>query len=336
MPYEEEHANPQGPGDARPTAMQIVEDEGLKGKLNDRVVIITGASSGIGVENARALYTSGATVYMPVRNLEKGQKVAEEIKETKTDSPGRLEVMQMDLDSLDSVKAFAQAFLEKESKLNLLITNAGIMACPESTTKDGFEAQFGTNHVAHFLLFELLRPLLLSSSTPELNSRVVTLSSVGHRSAPVFFDDLDLKKQGYSPWVAYGQSKTANILMAVEIERRYGPEGLHATAVMPGGILTGLQIHVGDDMLKRWEQPEIKKFMKNTEQGAATTMWAAVGKDWEGKGGKYLDNCAVPGEAPQDSQMMDPGYRTWAMDPEAAEKLWEVSLELTKPWREDA
>lgn len=208
------------------------------------------------------------------------------------------------------------------------------MACPESTTKDGFEAQFGTNHVAHFLLFELLRPLLIASSTPELNSRVVALTSVGHRTAPVFLDDLDLKKQGYNEWVSYGQSKTANVLMAVEIDRRYGSEGLHATAVMPGGIMTGLQAHVDDAMKATWNSPEVKKFMKDTEQGAATTMWAAVGKEWEGKGGAYLENCRETGEAPPDSQMMDEGYRTWAKDPEAAEKLWEVSLELTKPWRE--
>lgn len=208
------------------------------------------------------------------------------------------------------------------------------MACPESSTKDGFEAQFGTNHVAHFLLFELLRPLLLASSTPDLNSRVVTVSSTGHRTAPVFLDDLDLKKQGYSPWVAYGQSKTANILMAVEIERRYGPEGLHATSVMPGGIMTGLQIHVDVALMESWKDPEIQKHMKSTGQGAATTIWAAVGKEWEGKGGKYLDNCAVCSEAPPDSQMTDPGYRKWAIDPETAEKLWDVSLELTKRWRE--
>lgn len=206
------------------------------------------------------------------------------------------------------------------------------MACPESTTKDGFEAQFGTNHLAHFLLFELLRPLLLSSSTPELNSRVVTVSSLGHRTAPVFFDDLDLKMQGYNEWVAYGQSKTANVLMAVEIERRYGLQGLHATSLMPGGIMTGLQVHVDDAMRAKWESPELKNFMKSTEQGAATTMWAAVGKDWEGKGGEYLENCTIPGEAPEVATMLNPGYRKWAMDPEAAEKLWGVSLELIKPW----
>lgn len=128
MPYEEQHANPEGPGDARPTAMQIIKDEGLEGKLDNRVAIVTGASSGIGVETARALYANGAVVYMPVRNEKKGQEVAEDIKGTSTKTPGRLEVMQMDLDSLDSVKQFATAFLEKENTLNLLINNAGMVA----------------------------------------------------------------------------------------------------------------------------------------------------------------------------------------------------------------
>lgn len=211
-----------------------------------------------------------------------------------------------------------------------LLASSGVMACPEGQTKDGFETQFGTNHVAHFLLFQLLKPALLASSTPAFHSRVVSLSSSGHRYSPVLLTDLNLKARGYDKWVAYGQSKTANIYLATEIERRYGSRGLHATAVMPGGILTPLARHMDEETLKAMASaPGIEKKFKSPEQGAATTVWAAVGKEWEGKGGKYLENCGVAGpKAEGDSSPMVPGYSPHAYDESAAKKLWELSLEL--------
>eukprot|EP00243_Klebsormidium_subtile_P004274 TRINITY_DN1813_c0_g1_i1.p1 TRINITY_DN1813_c0_g1~~TRINITY_DN1813_c0_g1_i1.p1 ORF type:complete len:246 (+),score=36.54 TRINITY_DN1813_c0_g1_i1:90-740(+) len=203
------------------------------------------------------------------------------------------------------------------------------MATPEGQTKDGFETQFGTNHLGHYLLFLLLKPTLLASSTPTFHSRVVSLSSAGHRRSPILFDDLDLKKVGYQPFTAYGQSKTANIYLATEIERRYGSQGLHATAVHPGGIITELGRHMDPAMLKSMVTPELQLKFKSPEQGAATTVWAAVGKEWEGKGGKYLEDCSESQPLPENvSGALVPGYAKHAYDEQAAKKLWGLSLEL--------
>ena len=216
------------------TCQQVIEREVLTGKLTDTVILITGASSGIGVETARALYHTGAHLYLPVRDMAKGEKVKAEIESDGQQAKGKIELLQLDLDSLDSVRQCAAAFLAKSKQLNVLICNAGVMAVPEGKTKDGLDVQFGTNHVAHFLLFQLLKGALLSSSTPSFNSRVVIVSSGGHRISPVVFDDLNMDKQPYNPWVAYGQSKTANAYMALELERRYGSRGLHSTSLHPG------------------------------------------------------------------------------------------------------
>lgn len=241
--YQEAHTNTNGPGDARPTAHQIIKDEGLEGKLSEKVVLITGCSSGLGIETARAMSATGAKVYCCVRNTTKGEKALEGILE-----PGRVELLTLDLNVLDSVRACAKDFLSKSKQLNLLINNAGIMATPTlEKTADGFEGQFGTNHLAHFLLFQLLKPTLLASATPEFVSRVVALSSMGHRSAGVQFDNYTFEKGDYSAWKAYGQSKTANIYMANEIDRRYGSKGLHALSLHPGGIMTGLQVHMSKE-----------------------------------------------------------------------------------------
>ncbi|GAQ78931.1 NAD(P)-binding Rossmann-fold superfamily protein [Klebsormidium nitens] len=329
-PYAAVHATPNGPGDARPTAMAIIKDEGLVGKLKDKVILITGCSSGIGVETARALHATGAHLFLTVRNVGKGEKVVQDIVETdKSGSGGKVELLRLELDSLASVRAAAAEFLSRSKKLNVLINNAGIMACPEGQTQDGFETQFGTNHLGHFLLFQLLKPLLLTSSTPEFQSRVVSLSSTGHGFSGIHFDDLDLKKAGYQKWVAYGQAKTANIYLATEIERRYGAQGLHATAAHPGGIIsTGLARHMEPEEVDSFLSPEWQKKMKDVEQGAATTVWAAVGKEWEGKGGKYLENVSESAKPKDEADPFSDGYAKHAYDAEAAKKLWAVSLEL--------
>jgi NAD(P)-dependent dehydrogenase (short-subunit alcohol dehydrogenase family) len=259
--YAEAHAHPQGPGDARPTAMQIVEDENLVGKLGDKVILITGASSGIGkrcsrllalcseadngirlicsgIETARALHATGAKLFLPVRNMSKGEEVKKDILSSSS-GKGDIILLHMDLEDLDSVRACAQELLTQSKKLNILVNNAGkqrisdadtldhaelakqagVMALPErKLTKQGHETQFATNHLAHFLLFELLKETLVNSATPDFPSRVINLSSSGHRGGPVYFDDLTMKDT-YSPWGGYAQAKLSNIWMANYIDR---------------------------------------------------------------------------------------------------------------------
>jgi NAD(P)-dependent dehydrogenase (short-subunit alcohol dehydrogenase family) len=170
-----------------------------------------------------------------------------------------------------------------------------IMATPQGKTKDGFELQFGTNHLGHFYLFQLLKPLLLSSATPDYPSRVVSLSSIGHRTGSVRLDDYHFEApNSYSPWAAYGNAKTANIWFSNELERRYSSKHLHSTSLHPGGIWTGLQQHV-PHMRDEWDTPQIAAYMKSPEQGAATTVYAALSDEWKHKGGKYLSNCVEQG-----------------------------------------
>lgn len=238
--------------------------------------------------------------------------------------PGRVELVKMDLNSLKSVRDAAKEVLSKTQTLNILINNAGIMAVPNLVkTLDGFETQFGTNHLAHFLLFELLKPTLLASSTPEMNSRVICLSSSGHRAGPVLIGNYNFENGGYSPWAAYGSSKTANIYMANEIERRYGAQGLHGLSVMPGGIMTGLQEHVSDAVKASWDEDlKMKHYMKSPAQGAATSVYAALSKDWEGKGGRYLEDCDDSRPAEPGSGSTSIGYARHAYDEQAAKQVW--------------
>lgn len=322
-----QHARLNGPGDERPTALQIIRDEHLENAMADKIFFVTGCSSGIGVETARALKATGAKVYATARDLVKGREALKDVLE-----PGRVMLFELDLNSLDSVRKCAAEFLAEEKKLNVLICNAGVMAVPTlEKTKDGFERQIGTNHFAHFLLFQLLKPALLAGSTPEFQSRVVTLSSSGHRISGIVFDDINLEGEGrYDPWLAYGQSKTADIYMATEIDRRYGPQGIHANSVHPGGIWSGLQKYVD---IRQWTEnedlaPHVAKGMKSTEQGAATTVWAAVAKVWEGRGGQYLEECQ-PGKPMRDGAgMFEPGYASWVTDGDKARRLWDVSLKM--------
>jgi NAD(P)-dependent dehydrogenase (short-subunit alcohol dehydrogenase family) len=204
------------------------------------------------------------------------------------------------------------------------------MATPFGKTADGFETQFGTNHIGHFLLFQLLKPTLLKSATPEFPSRVVSVSSIGHRGGEIRFHDFNFSEpNSYSPWAGYGQAKTANIYLANEIERRYGSQNLHATSLHPGGISTGLQVHVMDTM-KQWAgDKEIIRGMKSVEQGAATSVYAALSKEWESKGGKYLSDCEEMGPVVEwDMTKGDAGYADWAYDEEKSKKLWVESLKM--------
>jgi NAD(P)-dependent dehydrogenase (short-subunit alcohol dehydrogenase family) len=322
--YAAAHKQPQGPGDARPTALQIIQDEGVQGKLQGQVIVITGTSSGLGIETARALAATGATLYLTARDLNKAKSALEGIFD-----PSRMELFEMDQASLSSVRAAAAAILSKTSKIHCLINNAGIMAIPDHRlTVNGHELQFGTNHLSHFLLFELLKPALLANASPTLPSRVVNLSSSSHNISGINDgNDYAFQSIKYDPNTAYGQSKTANIYMANEIERRYGASHLHATSVHPGLIQTSLTRHMPPSAFEGMDH--LGPLMKNPEQGAATSVWAAVGKDWEQEGGKYLVDCAVaePGSGGED-KIITPTYAAYAYDAEKEGKLWKDSLRL--------
>ncbi|GKT46450.1 WW domain-containing oxidoreductase [Colletotrichum spaethianum] len=327
--YASSHVSPKGPGDARPTALQVVNDEGLICKLSGKVVLVTGANSGIGVETARAIHATGATLFLTARDLAKARQAVDSVKNgpgPKSDAP--IHAIELRLDSLASVRSAAKAFLSKSDKLNLLILNAGVMATPEGKTEDGFETQFGTNHLGHFFLFQLLKPALLAASTPEFQSRVISVSSMAHRFGKVRFDDFNFTKDPYEPWSAYGQSKTANIYFANEVERRYGSKGLHALSLHPGIIATNLSQYLPKEHLESIAKDEaLQKNMKSIPQGAATTIYAAISKEWEGRGGKYLSDLVEQGPADMGSQS-EPGYAPWAYDEVSAKQLWEESNKL--------
>ncbi|PVH72920.1 short-chain dehydrogenase/reductase-like protein [Cadophora sp. DSE1049] len=321
--YSAVHESPRGPGDARPTADQIVQNEAIEGEWADKIILITGCSSGLGVETARTLHKTGATLYLTIRDVAKAKATLGSLLES-----DRVHLLTLDLNSLESVRACASDFLSKSKTLNILIENAGVMTTPEGRTKDGFETQFGTNHLAHFLLFLLLKPTLLASSTPKFASRVVILSSVGHRISEVHFDNINLDGE-YEPWKAYGQSKTASLWTANQIERKYGSRGLHAFSLHPGSIATELSRHMtADDLAGAAADQTFANMMKSAQQGAATTVWAAAAKELEGTGGRYLENCQVSKPYQPSAGQWGPGHAPWAYDSEKEAKMWSLSLKL--------
>jgi NAD(P)-dependent dehydrogenase (short-subunit alcohol dehydrogenase family) len=328
--YYSVHATPRGANDARPTALRIVNDENLEGKWADKTIMVTGGSAFVGAETARALHATGATVYITVRDTAKGQKVIDEIFKSDPTNKAPIHMITMSLDDFDSVRQGAEAFLKQSgNQLNLLVCNAGVMATPYALTRDGYETQFATNYLSHFLLFQLLKPALLASSTPAYNSRVVMVSSESHRMSEVRFQDYNFT-EGYHPAKAYGQSKTATIYMANSIDRRFGAEGLHALSLHPGAIRSNLHAHVRKIADPMWELPAVKAREKTAAQGAATTVYAAVSRDWEGKGGRYLSNCMEMGpfQGGEGILVMDEGYAPWAYDQEKEDKLWADSLKM--------
>ncbi|KAI9149617.1 Oxidoreductase calI [Paramyrothecium foliicola] len=325
--YEAVHETPNGPGDARPTARQIIEDEHLVGKWSDKNILVTGCSSGIGIETVQALHETGAHIYGTARDLNKAKTALSSII-----GSNRLHLLELDLNSLDSVRRCAKEFLAQSSRLNILITNAGVMATPEGRTADGFETQFGTNHLAHFLLIQLLLPTLTASSSKEFQSRVIVLSSVAHRDGEVNFDNLNFDGE-YDAWKAYAQSKTANLWTSNEIERRFGDKGVHSLSVHPGAIMTGLMQHFSDDQVAGLESDaHLAKMFKTSEQGAATSVWAATAKFFEGQGGKYLEHCQIAKPPKPGCGQFGPGYSAWAYDQEKAARLWNKSVELIQPF----
>jgi len=307
---------------ATSTAREVAADHDLTGVT----AIVTGAASGIGVETARALAEAGAEVMLAVRNVEAGEATAADIHKT---APGKVTVGRVDLSDLASVAAFANTWGDKP--LNILINNAGVMACPQSYTAQDLEMQVGTNHFGHFLLSMLLVRGLMNAADEGQASRLVSLSSIGHRRSGINFDDIHYRTRPYDKWESYGQAKTANSLFAVGFNERFADLGVNANAVMPGGIMTPLQRHLPrEEMIAfGWmdENGKLNDRFKSTEQGAATSVWAALGEELEGVGGRYLEDCnqAVPWT--KDAPFI--GVMPHALDPETAERLWAISEETT-------
>jgi NAD(P)-dependent dehydrogenase (short-subunit alcohol dehydrogenase family) len=305
---------------ARSTALEVIAGH----NLNGFEAIVTGGASGIGVETVRALATAGARVVIATRDQTKGQSVTATLrKETGSD---KIEFQLLDLASLASVRTFVTQFLSTRRELHLLINNAGIMATPLAYTGDGFESQFGTNHIGHFCLTSGLLPALKAAG----RARVVSLTSLGHRRSDVHFEDLNFQHRPYDPWMAYGQSKTANVLFAVGLSQRFAALGISANAVHPGGIMTGLQKYVPhEEQVKMgWidEAGTQNARFKTTEQGAATSIWAAVAEELETIGGRYLEDCTIAKPWSEDNPAS--GVKSYALDPANAERLWSVSQEL--------
>jgi len=306
------------PFNAHSTAHDVVNDIDLTGKT----AIVTGGYSGLGLETVRALSGAGASVIVPARDTDKASRALEGM--------GRVEVIAMDLTDPASIAAFASAFLAREIPLPILINSAGVMATLLFRDGDGHEGQFATNHLGHFRLAKALWPALVNAR----GARVVSVSSRGHQIAGVDFDDIDFQRRPYDRWVAYGQSKTVNVLFAVELDRRGKEDCVRAFSLHPGQILTNLARHLsaeeiaGFDALDAEGQPIVDpdRGMKTPQQGAATSVWAATTPLLNDRGGLYLEDCNI---APVHAG--DPGRKgvaRYAIDPAAAVRLWELSARM--------
>jgi NAD(P)-dependent dehydrogenase (short-subunit alcohol dehydrogenase family) len=299
-----------GPFDGDTTASEVVR--GLE--LGGRRAVVTGAASGIGIETARALAAAGACVTLAVRDVDAGAVVAEAI----TESTGNelVSVAPLDLTDRSSIRAFVSTW---DGPLHMLVNNAGVMATPLTRTAEQWELQFATNHLGHFALTTGLYPALLAAG----DARVVSLSSGAHLRAPVDFDDIHFHGRPYDPWLAYGQSKTANVLFAVEANRRWSGDGIHVNAVMPGGIRTGLARHLDAGDLAAMDERSSGIGWKTPEQGAATSVLLAASPLVEGIGGRYFEDCA---EALPATGVYGRGVAPYALNPESAERLWDLSV----------
>lgn len=295
------------------TAAEVIAGIDLTGKR----AIVTGGASGIGVETVRALASANAEVTLAVRNVEAGQRTAEDI----VADTGNKQVLVAPLDLADpaSVAAFTAAW---DGPLHILVNNAGVMAAPLTRTAHGWELQFATNHLGHFALANGLHEALAAAG----NARIVSLSSRGHLRSPVIFDDLNFAAWPYDPWLAYGQSKTANVLFAVEATKRWASEGITANAVHPGGITaTNLSRHMGPEALAGVLASGTFTD-KTVEQGAATSVLVATSPLLDGIGGRYFEDChEAPVLDPGAPETSRSGVAAYALDPEAATRLWQLS-----------
>jgi NAD(P)-dependent dehydrogenase (short-subunit alcohol dehydrogenase family) len=303
-------------------------DEVLQGiNLTGKRVLVTGVSAGIGVETARALAAHGAQVVGAARDLSKARAATEQVR-AQAASGGSLDLVELDLASLASVRRCADSLITAGKPFDLIIANAGVMACPKGKTIDGFETQFGTNHLGHFVLVNRIASLL------KAGSRLVNLSSAGHRYADVNLEDPNFEHTPYEEFIAYGRSKTANVLFAVEFDRRHKARGVRATAVHPGAIRTELSRHLTPEVLEKLikeinaSQPKgaAPFTYKSIPQGAATSVWAACVADAEAIGGRYCEDCHVAEVS--STPGLRGGAQPYALDPQHAQALWRKSEEM--------
>jgi len=307
------------PFGATSTAADVVRGLDLHGKR----AVVTGGASGIGVETARALAMAGAHVTLAVRDVTAGARVATEI--GRSTGTGNVDVAALDLVDRGSIDAFVERW---RGPLHILVNNAGVMAIPElRLSPDGHELQFATNHLGHFALSLGLRDALAAAG----GARIVSVSSAAHLRSPVVFDDIDFAFRDYDPWLAYAQSKTANVLFAVAATERWSKHGIFANAVMPGGIATALQRHVGgaaymEQAARRFR--EAGSQLKTPEQGAATSTLLAASPLLEGVGGRYFEDCNEAMTVGRRTPGTISGVAGYALDRGNADRLWEVSLQI--------
>jgi len=314
---------------ATSTTEDVLSGINLKGKR----ILVTGVSAGLGVETARSLVAHGAQVVGAARDLTKAEAATAQVRKDAATNGGSFELIELDLANLKSVRACADGLLKKGEPLDVVIANAGVMATPFGHTADGFETQFATNHLGHFVLVNRIASLVRDGG------RLINLSSAGHRFSNVDLDDPNFERTSYEPFVAYGRSKTANILFAVAFDKRHRDRGVRAAAVHPGAIQTELSRHADmSQFVKMIEQmnqqlaaegkPPFQ--FKTIPQGAATSVWAGVVAPADDIGARYCENCHV-GKVVPDSVTISPiseGVRAYALDPQAAEALWKKSEEL--------
>src|SRR5712675_3384245 len=314
---------------ATSTTDDILSGINLKGKR----ILVTGVSAGLGVETARSLAAHGAQVVGAARDLNKAKAATEQVRKDATADGGSFELIELDLANLKSVRACADRLLEKGEPFDVVIANAGVMATPFGHTLDGFETQFGTNHLGHFVLVNRVAPLIRAGG------RLINLASAGHRFSNVDLNDPNFQSTAYDPFVAYGRSKTANILFAVAFDQRHRGRAVRAAAVHPGGIQTELSRHLDPAQLQATIDRISKESTaaggqpfkyKTIPQGAATSVWAGFVVSAEEIGGQYCENCHVSQIVPADKllNVQSEGVLAYALDPKTAEALWRTSEEL--------